>query len=64
MRISLEGSEGGGKVGMSMMDYVIGGMDRGFKRKLFQRFVPRSRLGYRRDHQCVRDDYVNRSQAA
>jgi hypothetical protein len=24
------------KAGMSMMDYVIGGMDRGFKRKLFQ----------------------------
>jgi len=32
----VEGSEGGGKKpGMTMMDYVIGGMDRSFKLKLF-----------------------------
>ena len=31
----MEGPEGGRKTGMSLIDYVIGGMDRGFKLKLY-----------------------------
>ena len=32
----MEGSEGAERAGMSMKEYVIGGMDRGFKLKLFR----------------------------
>ena len=38
---------------MPMMDYVIGGMDRKFKLKLFTLFTPLSRPDCSRHHQRV-----------
>jgi hypothetical protein len=46
------------KAGMSMMDYVIGGMDRGFKRKLFQALRAAEQAGLSPGiTSAFRDDY-------
>ena len=46
------------KVGMSMMDYVIGGMDKGFKRKLFRTLLAAEAAGLSPGiTSAFRDDY-------
>jgi hypothetical protein len=53
------------KAGMSMMGYVIGGMDRGFKGRLYRLFRALDDAGLAPGMTSgFRDDYRNRSRAA